>query len=79
MEGYVSFATVEGLGEPPLVGEEFDAGGLGKGEAENEGMRAVAFLPLGVLSAALRWKKFVGGTGPGISHGLEGKDQGVVV
>jgi len=79
IEGYVSFASVEGLGEPPLVGEEFDADGRGKGKGEDEGMGAVAFLPLGVLSAALRWKKFVGGTGPGISHGLEGKDQGVVV
>lgn len=74
IEGYVSFASVEGLGEPPLVGEEFDADGR---KDEDERMRAVAFLPMGVLSAALRWKKFVGGTGPGI--GVEEKDQGVVV
>jgi hypothetical protein len=74
IEGYVSFASVEGLGEPPLVREEFDADGGGKDER-----MGVAFLPLGVLNAALRWKKFVGGTGPGISLGLEGKDQGVVV
>lgn len=79
IEGYVSFASVEGLGEPPLVGEDFDTDGRGKGDSENERMRAVAFLPLGVLSAALRWKKFVGGAGPGISHGVEEKDQGVVV
>lgn len=79
IEGYVSFASVEGLGEPPLVGDEFDGDGREKGNGENERMRAVAFLPLGVLSAALRWKKFVGGAGPGITHGVEGKDQGVVV
>jgi len=79
IEGYVSFASVEGLGEPPLVGEEFDADGRGNGKDEDERMRAVAFLPMGVLSAALRWKKFVGGTGHGIGHGIEGKDQGVVV
>jgi len=79
IEGYVSFASVEGLGEPPLVGEEFDADRRGKGKGEDERMGGVAFLPLGVLSAALRWKKFVGGTGPGIGHGVEGKDQGVVV
>ena len=76
IEGYVSFASVEGLGEPPLVGDEFDGDGR---NGENERMGAVAFLPLGVLSAALRWKRFVGGAGPGISHGVEGKDQGVVV
>jgi hypothetical protein len=79
IEGYVSFASVEGLGEPPLVGDEFDGDGRGKRNSENERMRAVAFLPLGVLNAALRWKKLVGGAGPGISHGVEGKDQGVVV
>ena len=79
IEGYVSFASVEGLGEPPLVGEEFDADGRGNGTTEDERMRAVAFLPMGVLSAALRWKKFVGGAGHGISHGIESKDQGVVV
>ena len=77
IEGYVSFANVEGLGEPPLVREELD--GRGNGKCENEKMSAVAFLPMGVLSAALRWKKLVGGAGPGISHGVEGKDQGVVV
>lgn len=65
---------MEGLGEPPLVGDEFDGG-----KDEDERMRAVAFLPSGVLSAALRWKKFVGGAGLGISHGVEGKDRGVVV
>ena len=79
MEGYVSFASVEGLGEPPIVGEEFDADGRGQGKDEEERMRAAGFLPLGVLSAALRWKKFVAGTGPGIGLGVEGKDQGVVV
>ena len=79
IEGYVSFASVEGLGEPPLVGDEFDGDGREKGNGENERMRGVAFLPLGVLSAALRWKRFVGGAGPGISHGVEGKDHGVVV
>lgn len=77
IEGYVSFASVEGLGEPPLVGDEFD--GDGRGKDEDERMRAVAFLPSGVLSAALRWKKFVGGAGLGIGHGVEGKDRGVVV
>ena len=79
MEGYVSFANVEGLGEPPLVGDEFDEDGRGKGNGDNGRIGAVTFLPLGVLNAALRWKKFVGGVGPGISHGVEGKDQGVVV
>ena len=75
IEGYVSFASVEGLGEPPLVGDEFDGDGRGNGNSENESMKGVAFLPLGVLSAALRWKRFVGGDG----RGVEGKDQGVVV
>ena len=79
IEGYVSFASVEGLGEPPLVGEEFETDGLGKGKHEDERIGGVAFLPLGVLNAALRWKKFVGGTGPGVNHGVEAKDQGVVV
>ena len=79
IEGYVSFASVEGLGEPPIVGEEFDADGRGKGEDEDEKLGGVAFLPLGVLSAALRWKKFVSGTGPGINHVVEAKDRGVVV
>jgi hypothetical protein len=75
IEGYVSFANVEGLGEPPLVGDEFDPDGRGRnGEKE-----AVTFLPLGVLSAALKWKRFVGGAAPGIYHGVERKDQGVVV
>lgn len=76
IEGYVSFASVEGLGEPPLVGDEFEGDGE-KGNSENG--RAVAFLPLGVLSAALKWKRFVGGARPGIGHGVEGKDHGVVV
>jgi len=79
IEGYVSFASVEGLGEPPLVGEDFDADGRGNEKSEDERMGGVAFLPLGVLSAALRWKKFVGGTGMGINHRVEAKDQGVVV
>lgn len=76
IEGYVSFASVEGLGEPPLVRDEFGEDGRGKGNGENGRMGAVT---LGVLSAALRWKRFVGGAGPGINHAVEGKDHGVVV
>lgn len=31
MEGYVSFANVEGLGEPPMGGDEDDGEGVGVG------------------------------------------------
>lgn len=65
IEGYVSFASVEGLGEPPLVRDEFDGeDGRGKGRKGS-----VPFLPLGALSAALGWKRFLGGGGeerPGV-------------
>jgi len=63
IEGYVSFASVEGLGEPPLVRDEFDEDVRGKGRKGS-----VPFLPLGVLSAAIGWKRFLGGgdAGPGV-------------
>lgn len=79
MQGYVSFASVEGLGEPPsLVGDGFDAangsdadGGGGKGNGGKG--RMGPFLPLGVWSAAWGWKKFLG------VSAVEGQEQGVVV
>jgi hypothetical protein len=80
IQGYVSFASVEGLGEPPLVGEEFDGGEDGRKANGGKGRKeSMPFLPLSVLNAALGWKKFLGGAGaePGIDHGMEGP--GVVV
>lgn len=71
IQGYVSFASVEGLGEPPLVGDEFDDDGeRGKGKGE---MGGIPFLPLGMWNAALVWRKFLGG-----GTGKE-REQGVVV
>ncbi|KAF8802691.1 hypothetical protein BYT27DRAFT_7260790 [Phlegmacium glaucopus] len=78
IEGYVSFASVEGLGEPPLIGDEFDGDGFGERDGGGKGNcgKGRAFLPLGVWTAALGWKKFLG-VGAGI--GMEGQEQGVVV
>ena len=73
MQGYVSFASVEGLGEPPLVGDEFDGDGFGDGDG-GKGGKGTAFLPLGMWNTALGWKKFLGG---GVVQGQPG--QGVVV
>jgi len=65
IEGYVSFASVEGLGEPPLVKDEFDENGDVRGKGRKG---SVPFLPLDVLGAAFGWKRFLGGgdTGPGV-------------
>jgi len=71
IEGYVSFASVEGLGEPPLVRDEFDGGEDGRGGKGRKG--SVPFLPLGALSAAFGWKRFLGGggeEGPGVEGRL---------
>ena len=79
MQGYVSFANVEGLGEPPLVRDEYDEDGFDEdvqqkrdGDGRNE---SVPFLPLGVLSA-LGWKSLLGDAG---AREVEGPEQGVVV
>jgi len=37
IEGYVSFASVEGLGEPPLVRDEYDVGEDGRGKGRKLG------------------------------------------
>lgn len=78
IQGYVSFANVEGLGEPPLVIDEFDGDGFVE-DGRGKGRKGSApFLPL--LSAAFGWKKFLGGgAAPGIGHGVEGQEQGLVV
>ena len=68
IEGYVSFASVEGLGEPPLVRDEFDENGFGD-DVRGKGRKgSVPFLPLDVLGAAFGWKRFLGGgdAGPGV-------------
>jgi hypothetical protein len=78
IQGYVSFANVEGLGEPPLVIDEFDGDGFVE-DGRGKGRKGSApFLPL--LSAALGWKRFLGGAGaaPGIGHGVEGQEQGLL-
>jgi len=68
IQGYVSFASVEGLGEPPLIGNEFDADGFGEdGQGKGKGRKGAPFLPLGMWNAALGWKRFLGGAG--IDHG----------
>ena len=58
----MSFASVEGLGEPPLVGDEFDGDGFGDGDGRKGG-KGAAFLSSGMWSTALGWKKFLGGGG----------------
>lgn len=77
IQGYVSFANVEGLGEPPLVRDEYDGDESSddeEGPERDDGGRngSVPFLPLGMLSA-LGWKSFLGG------DGVEGSEPGVVV
>jgi len=79
IEGYVSFSSVEGLGEPPLMGDEFDGDGFGEGNGGGKGRVGATFLPLGVWTAALGWKRFLGGAGAGSGIGVEGQEQGVVV
>ena len=74
IQGYVSFASVEGLGEPPLVRDEFDGDGFGEDvQGNGKSGKGAPFLPLSMWNAALGWKRFLGGAG--IGHG----EQGVVV
>lgn len=79
IQGYVSFASVEGLGEPPLVRDEFDGDGFGDDGRRRKGSGWIGggpFSPLDMWHAALGWRRPSGSSGPGMG---EGQEQGVVV